>query len=204
MRKLWLIPVLLIYLVGLVYVSLPTPEVVPLVDATRSDEPGDTWQNPEQSAYFTQLDRASALGFYQDTFSLEIFGFKLPSYRLNYRPEDTPTYVRAHIDSYFLEEIVHPFRESLFINGWTPQLSPTLAHLSPEARAKQTIIFKDVEYLSKITLRPYFSSVWVRIFVWTAIFPLAWLTLVSFITAIRHFFSSIKSSLLPLILGKYA
>ena len=37
--------------------------------------------------------------------------------RLNYPPEDAQTLIRDQTQATFLEEIVHPMRESLFIAG---------------------------------------------------------------------------------------
>jgi len=45
----------------------------------------------------------------------------LPTYRLNYPPEEAQVIIRDQTKSTFLEEIVHPFRESFYINGYEPK-----------------------------------------------------------------------------------
>lgn len=161
----------LIYLAGLVYLLLPTPVLPTLPDSLKSTEPGDTWQNPDQSAYFSQMDRAEVLDFYQKNFTPQLFGIHFPNYRLNYRPEDTATYIRKYIDSYYLEEVVNPMRESLFINGWTPSKSPTLEPLSEKARQTYTIVVDGQTYFSKITIKPYYSNQTAAVVIWTLLLP---------------------------------
>lgn len=184
----------LIYLAGVVYLSLEQPPVSALPGALRSDEPGDTWQHPDQSAYFTNLSRQEVLDFYQDSFSLSLFNLniKFPSFRLNYRPEDTATYVRKHIDSYYLEEIVHPLRESLFVNGWTPSQSPLLEGMPQGQRDTYTIAVNGEVFQSKITLKPYYSSLPFRLLVWTLLFPAVYLVYLSLKSALRELLSVVK------------
>lgn len=177
MKLIKFLPLLFLYISGLVYLSLPQPEVPIVVDGLRSQEPGDTYQNPDQSAYFTQKERHQILSDLQSTYSLNFWGTILPSFRLNYRPEEAHTLIREQIQSYYLEEIIHPLRESLFVNGWEPQNSPIYADI-PEEK-KPLIQINGQFYRSKIILKPVFSSLWSRIFVWNLIFPASYLTLLS-------------------------
>lgn len=155
--------ILFIYISGLIYLSAPTPSFPNLNDA-QSDEPGDTWQNPNQKAFFTDKNRSQVLLELQNNFSLNILGFKYNGFRLNYRPEEAGVLVRDQIMTYYLEEIIHPFRESIFVNGWDP------------TRLKLPIInINGKEYLYKVTLRPVNSHPLARIFIWTLIFPAAFL-----------------------------
>ena len=63
MKNLFVIAAFFIYLIGLHYLTLPTPTLPALADSARSDEPGDTVQNPDQAAYYTFRDnRPSILG----------------------------------------------------------------------------------------------------------------------------------------------
>lgn len=165
----------LIYLAGLVYLSLPQPIVPGLPGSLRSTEPGDTWQHPEQSAYYTDLDREDVLGYYQRNFALRIGNFTVPSYRLNYPPEESHTYVREQILTYYLEEINHPLRESLFVAGWNPRLSPISNYLFDVQYDRWAMVIDGTEYQSKVTLRPYYSPLWARYLIWTTIFPLTYL-----------------------------
>lgn len=169
------LPALLIYLLGLVYLILPSPATPDLTNSVRSTEPGDTWQNPTQKAFFTQKDRGQVLFELQSAFSLQ--GFPLKGYRLNYPPEEAFTLVRDQLPSYYLEEIVHPLRESLFINGWEPQNSPKYSYLPAEDRPG--IVIDGVTYQSKVTINPAYSPLWARLFVWTMIFPASYLVYLS-------------------------
>ena len=195
MKKVLIIPVFLIYILGLVYLSLPAPKVTQLPNAALSDEPGDTWQNPNQTAYFTNWERKQILPNLQKDFSLKLAGFTIPSYRLNYRPEEAGKYIRKHIDSYYLEEIVHPLRESLFVHGWNPRKSPRYDHLSEDDIRERLIIFKDQEYRSKIILNPYYSNLLIRVLVWTAIFPASYFVFKQLFTSSKAFASSISNYL---------
>ena len=181
--------ILFLYLSGLVYLALPQPEVVALPNALRSTEPGDTWQNPDQSAYYTDLGRSEVLEFYQDTFSLKLFGASLPSYRLNYPPEDSRVYVRDHLLTYYLEEINHPLRESLFVAGWNPRLSPISNYLFDSQYDRWAMVIDGVEYQSKVTLKPYYSSPYTRFFIWTSIFPLTYLVFNHFRLSLKRLLS---------------
>lgn len=193
MKKILIIPAFFVYVLGLVYLSLPAPKVPQLPDAALSDEPGDTWQNPGQTAYFTNWERKQVLPYLQEDFSLEFVGFTIPSYRLNYRPEEADKYIRKHIDSYYLEEIVHPLRESLFVHGWNPHKSPRFDHLSDDDIRERLIIFKDEVYRSKIILNPYYSNLLVRALIWTAIFPASYYVFKQLFVTSKSFASSINN-----------
>ena len=155
----------LVYLLGAIYLFLPNPIYPDLSSSSRSDEPGDTWQNPDQKAFFTDKNRQEVLQELQRSFSLS----HLPSFRLNYRPEEAAQFVREQIDSYYLEEIIHPLRESLFVNGWEPQNSPYWKSVG--AGKRPPIQIYGIYYRSKVTLKPTYSSAWARILVWSLIFP---------------------------------
>lgn len=193
MKKL-ILPWLVFFVIGIVYLSIPSPRIPELSEATKSQEPGDTWQNPNTMAFFTDKQREQVINEYRNAFRLDFFGYKLPNLRLNYRPEDTATYVRKHIDSYYLEEIVIPFRESIFINGWDPKKSPTLAHLSPKELETTKIIIDGVEYQSKITTRWYQSNMIYRLIV----FILFWIITPIAIYQMAKSINDIKSILLNL------
>lgn len=151
---------IIFYLLGAIYLVVPHPLEAPSLSDTQSTEPGDTWQNPNQKAFFTNKNRSRVLLELQDKFALNIFGFKYKGFRLNYRPEEAGVLVRDQIMTYYLEEISHPFRESIFVNGWDP------------TKLKLPIInINGNEYLYKVTLRPVNSNPVARVVVWTLIFP---------------------------------
>lgn len=169
MKKPLIFFALLIYLAGLYYLTRPIPTLPVLSDSVRSDEPGDTVQHPDQAAYYTFRDsRPQILSELQKKFNLKNSWTSLISYRLNYRPEEVGELVRDQLRSYYLEEVVHPLRESVYINVFDPEKSPMI---DDEKRAQARMYFKDVFYPRKVTLRPVYSRHPGRILVWTLIFP---------------------------------
>ncbi len=167
MKKLLIFLALVIYFSGIYYLTRPSPELPALANTVRSDEPGDTWQHPDQAAYYTSRDsRPEILGELQRKFDLSsLFQF---TYRLNYRPEESFEMVRDQLRAYYLEEVVHPLRESLFINVWDPAKSPMI---DDDKRAQARMYFQGQFYPLKITLRPVYSGVTARLLIWTLIFP---------------------------------
>jgi hypothetical protein len=114
---------ILFSLVYLMYLALPTPEFpLPPPDSFQSQEPADT-ETPLRKAYFTDFTREEVLNSYKSQLEYSPFMelFPLPTYRLNYPPEEAYGIIRDQTRSTFLEEIVHPFRESLYINGFEPK-----------------------------------------------------------------------------------
>ncbi len=177
MKNLFVILAFFIYLVGLHYLTLPAPSPPALADSARSDEPGDTVQNPDQAAYYTFRDsRPSILGELQQKFSLLDFLGQRLDYRLNYRPEEVGEFVRDQLRSYYLEEVIHPLRESLFINVFDPAKSPMV---DDEKRGQARMFLHGQYYPIKVTLRPVYSSETGRVVVWTLIFPAIYLVFLS-------------------------
>ena len=167
MKKLIIIFSIALYFTGFYYLTRPTPALPDLDQAVRSDEPGDTWQHPGQTAYYTPRDNRQSI---LDELQLKYALTALPqlSYRLNYRPEEVGELVRDQLRSYYLVEVIHPLCESLFINVWEPTKSPFVI---PEDQASQRLYFLKTYYPVKVTLRPVYSSLWARLFVWSLIFP---------------------------------
>lgn len=173
MKKTFLLLALTLYLAGSYYLTRSDPVLPDLDESVRSDEPGDSWQHPDQKAFYTYRDsRPEILGELQRKFSLLDSWTNRLAYRLNYRPEEVGELVRDQLRSYYLEEVVHPLRESMYINVWQPDKSPALEEKQREA---EKMYFKEVFYPVKVTLRPQFSSPFPRLLVWTFIFPLSYL-----------------------------
>lgn len=145
---------ILISAVFLLYLLLPGPSFpAPPPDALRSQEPGDT-ETPLRRAYFTNYTREEVMEHYMAEFdSLPAIGFNVPTYRLNYPPEEAQMIIRDQTRSTFLEEVVHPFRESVYINGFEPKSE------------KDTILIDDRVWLQKITVRHVPSSPIARVLV---------------------------------------
>ncbi len=135
---------MLLILVTAVYLALPSPAFPPPPpNSLQSDEPADT-ESVYRRAYYTDYSRSEIMAYYKKQFQSSPLG-RLPllQIRLNYPPEDAFTYIRDQTQSSWLEELVHPGRESIFINGFYPT-KPT-----------EQININGVHYLNKITVHYY-------------------------------------------------
>lgn len=161
----------------IIYLLLPNPTFPePPPDALQSNESADT-ETPLRRAYFTNYTREEVMIHYKDQFEKPmIFGIFLPSYRLNYPPEEAQTIIRDQTRSTFLEEIVHPFRESVYINGFKP------------AYKKDAILIEGQDWYQKITVRFVPSNSFVRVVVVV-------LALVLVVVVVNEWEISIKSFL---------
>lgn len=106
----------------LFYVLLPNPGFPePPTNSLQSNEPADV-ETSLRRGYYTDLSREEVLKYYQDQLEKSAFlNISLPTYRLNYPPEEAQVLIRDQTKSTFLEEIVHPLRESFYINGYEPK-----------------------------------------------------------------------------------
>ena len=142
------IVIFLIVAVLFFYLITPSSDFPdPPPGALRSDEPGDN-ETPLRRAYFTDLTRREVIEHYKKELSF------LPVLRLNYPPEDAQTLIRDQTRSTYLEELLHPFRESLFVNGFEPK------------EDKDAIFIKGEYYDQKVTVRYIQSNVLVRVLVY--------------------------------------
>ncbi|MBU3957130.1 hypothetical protein KKI19_02555 [Patescibacteria group bacterium] len=171
---------LLIYLLGVVYLLLPGPNLPDLEPAFRSTEPGDTWQIPGVWAFYTDLSRRESIDFFEKAFSRSSFlNLPLPTFRLNHPPEYARETIRDTLASNFYEELIHPLRESLFISGWIP--SEDQVYLSQSKEAITYFLIEGKQYNAKITLYHVKSPIWATLLIWTGIIVsslvLAWLVI---------------------------
>lgn len=143
---------ILISVFFLLYIVLPSPKFPsPPPDSAQSNEPADT-ETPLKRAYFTNYTRQEVLDFYENQFKKSnLASIPYITYLLNYPPEDAQTLIRDQTRSTFLEEIVHPFRESFYVNGFEPK------------DAKDTIIINGVHWRQKITVKFVPSKIYVRV-----------------------------------------
>jgi len=136
----------LFFIFGLIffgYVLFPLPGFPePLPGAVRSAEDGDN-ETPLRRAYFTDYTREEVVRYYLKQY---------PGIRLNYPPEDSQTLIRDQTRTTFLEEIVQPFRGSVYVNGFEPK------------NPKDDVWYKGVDYRQKIIIRYVPSDVLVRVF----------------------------------------
>lgn len=152
------------------YLIFPNPNFpTPPPGDVQSKEPGDT-ESPLRRAYFTNDTREEVMQNYKQQFETSTFlNIKLPTYRLNYGPEEAQAIIRDQTRSTFLEEIVHPFRESVFVNGFEPK------------EAKDAVVVDTVAWRQKITVRYVPSNLFIRILIGFA-------TLVLIVVLVREYF----------------
>lgn len=145
-RSLYLILILsgtafVLYLVHSAPFDFPTPPP----GSVQSMEDADI-ESPLRRAYFTNYTREEIIAHYKNQFRM-----KPITLELNYPPEDAQTLIRDQTRSYYLEELVHPFRESLYINGFIAQ------------KAQDDIWYKGIHYEEKITVKYVPSSLLIRL-----------------------------------------
>lgn len=134
------------------YLALPNPDFpAPPPDSIQSDEPADT-ETPLRRAYFTNFSREDVMVHYQKQFERSaLLGIPLPTYRLNYPPEEARNIIRGQTRATFLEEIVHPFRESVYVNGFEPK------------DPKDAIFIQGQDWRQKIIIRFIPSAIYIRL-----------------------------------------
>ncbi|KKU10540.1 MAG: hypothetical protein UX13_C0009G0002 [Candidatus Woesebacteria bacterium GW2011_GWB1_45_5] len=150
MKKILLFLTSIFFLGLLVYVILPDPGFPdPPPDSLQSKEPADS-EDPLRRAYFTNLTREEVIAHYKKEFKWGL--------RLNYPPEESSTIIRDQTRSTFLEEIVHPLRESIYVNGFEPKV------------AKDAIFIEGRDWRQKIIIKLVPSSVLIRVLIVTLSF----------------------------------
>lgn len=164
MKKISKLVFFFVLLLGTFYLLLPAPKNFPdLPEAVKSTEPGDTVQITNVSAYYTDMPRAKVVEFYTNYFSKSSFlGIPLITYKLNHPPERIREVLRETQQSTYIEEIVHPLRESVFVNGFEWDNDP---FTSPERRVKNILVVNGKTYQFKVTLFYQESRIWQRLLV---------------------------------------
>lgn len=164
MKKIFKVFFIIIFILGTVYLVLPAPKDFPdLPDSIKSIEPGDTTQIANVSAYYTDIPRKEVVDFYTRYFSKSPFRLiPLLNYRLNQPPERIREVLRSTQQSTYVEEVIHPFRESVFINGFEWDNDP---FTKPERRIKNILKVDGKVYQFKITLFYQESMLWQRLLV---------------------------------------
>ena len=147
----------------------------PLPDSLKSDEPGDTIQIPNITAYFSDLDRGGITSFYKNAYQNSFFLKILPPVRLNYPPQNSRQYVRDQQTTTFLEEYIYPLRGSIFVNGYEPYVEDEMKRRAHNFIGDHLHI-KGRYFVSKTTLRFYPADLSARIIVyigiWISVFAL--------------------------------
>ncbi len=146
----------------LVYLVLPAPDFpLPPHDAVQSSEDADV-ETTLRRAYFTNYTREQVMDHYKRQFNT------LPTLDLNYPPEDAQTLIRDQTRSTFLEELVHPFRESIYVNGFKP------------SQAKDDIWYKGQHFEEKITISHVPGNMPIRIVVSILTLASLWLVITQY------------------------
>jgi len=136
------------------YLLIPVPPLKDLPNSVKSEEPGDTIQMKNISAYYTNLTRTEVINFYRSAYRNPII------IRLNYPPEYAKTIFRDTMQSTYLEEFSLPFKESLYINGYEWEND---VFTKPEKRIVNKMIYNGAEYKSKVTLKIIPTSIPLRL-----------------------------------------
>ena len=164
MRRIFIIFSILLF----IYMVWPGPKEISqftaLPASDKSKLEGDTIQIPNVSAYFSDNFREFAVPFYLKEYS-RLTKLPFPPIKLNHPPEFSWLVIKKHTDSTYLEELVYPLRDSLFVNGFEPFTEDGQARWWGAAKF-------DVDghsWYTKTTLRFYPSNLWVRILVWFGI-----------------------------------
>ena len=128
----FIFPLLLLLFTG--YLLSPVPGFPsPPPESLVSREPADT-ESIYRQAFYTNLSREEIINYYKTQFGL-------PFIRLIIPPEDTQTVIRDQARSSWLEELIHPLKDSLYVNGFYPT-KPT-----------EQINIDGVHYQAKIIIR---------------------------------------------------
>lgn len=154
-KKIFLLLLIILNVLAVIYLVSPTPTLPDLENSVKSDLPGDTEQVANVSGFFTNLSREQVIGFYKNNYQ------GLFRINLNHPPEKAKEIIVDTIPSYYLEEFILPFKESLYINGFEWEKD---VFTKPEKRLKNKIYYLDQEYSAKITIRRFPVSIPSRLF----------------------------------------
>ncbi len=155
---------LVLSILFLYYLSLPEPSFPnALWDFKISSQPADQ-ETPIRRGYYTNITREQLMSHYTREFKWGV--------RLNYPPEEAKYLIRDQTKSSFLEEIVHPMRESLFVNGYRPSSD------------EEILTVDDVRYDGKIIVKYVGSNLWIRLSVGMATLGVLWLLIKEWLKAL--------------------
>lgn len=149
-KKILISIIVLFNIFAVLYLISPTPALPDLSNSIKSELPGDTTQISNVSAYYTNMSRTEVMNFYKAYYSSP---FRII---LNHPPEKAQDIIVDTIQSYYLQEIVLPFKESLFINGFEWEND---VFTKTENRVKNKLIYDNKEYQAKITIRRFPVSI---------------------------------------------
>lgn len=148
--------------------ALPGPTSISsfsgLPNSYKSTLEGDTIQVPNVAGYFSDNFRDYSTKYYFSEYKM-LNKFPFDPIKLNYPPEFAYTAIKDQTQSTYLEEYVYPLRDSIFVNGLEP--------VDEEGNARywggDKFFAGGRDYLTKVTIRFYPSSLWIRVLVWAGI-----------------------------------
>jgi len=153
-NKIITIFIIIINLVPFFYLISPVSFPKDLPNSVKSNEPGDTVQIPNVAAFYTNLSRTEVINYYKASYG------GLFRIILNHPPEKSKEIFVDTMRSYYLEEFILPFKESLYINGFEWEND---VFTKPEKRIKNRLVYENKEYKAKITIRTFPVSIPKRI-----------------------------------------
>jgi hypothetical protein len=156
LKKILITLLIILNIVIIYYLYLPLPAISDLPNSAKSDLPGDTVQIPNVSAYFTNLSRDQIISFYRSQFTSPF------TIEINHPPEKSKQIILDTTQSYYFYEFYIPFKGSLYVNGYEWEND---VFTKPEKRAVNKLIFKDILYPTKVTIRTFPTSPYTRIFI---------------------------------------
>ncbi len=151
-----------------VYMLWPGPSKISdfksLPSSYKSTLEGDTVQIPNVAGYFSNNFRGFVVPFYLKDYQ-SVSHFPFPPLRLNRPPEYSWIAIKKHTDSTYIEELVYPLRDSLYVNGFEPFYSDG----KPKFWGSTMFPISGQNWFTKTTIRFYPSGLIVRLVVWFGI-----------------------------------
>jgi len=175
-KRLFFTILILFNIFFVIYLVTPTPSLKLLPNSVLSTLPGDTTQLKNVTGYYTNLSRTEVINFYLSFYQSPFL------IRLNHPPEKSKEIFRDTMQSYYLEEFIIPFKESLFINGYEWEKD---VFTKPEKRIQNKLIYNNITYRSKINTKIISTSTYTRL----SIFFIIQLGVYLIFLCYRRFFS---------------
>lgn len=152
----------------LIYFAWPSPlkitEFKDLPNSIKSSLDGDVWQVPNVAGYFSNSFREEIIPHYIKLYK-GLVNLPFLPIKLNHPPEFAFIAIKKHTDSTYLEELVYPMRDSLYINGMEPFYSDG----QPKYWGSTKFSVDGKEWYTKTTVRYYSSPLWARLIVWVGV-----------------------------------
>jgi len=152
----------------LLYMIWPGPSKInnfkPLPSSDKSQLAGDTIQIPNVAGFFSDNYREFVVSFYLKNYQ-GLTHLPFPPLRLNHPPEYSWTVIKKHTDSTYLEELVYPLRDFLYVNG----LELFYSDEKPKFWGSTKFTVNGRDWFTKTTLRFYPSNLIIKVLVWLGI-----------------------------------